>query len=443
MNIDLITPQNTVFVLLSFEGPDKYSTVGGLGIRMNEVSRILSEYSFETHFFFVGDPYGECGAELVYNHTYLHRWCQRISSRCPGGVYDGEIEKIEEWNRTIPDYIINQLVLPNAREGKLTVILAEDWHTAKSVAILDKKLKEKNLRNYTLIFWNINNEYGINNVDLNEIVSCCTITTVSKFMTARLKRKYGLQAIAIPNGIPKRILGCPSEEKMLLFRHCFDGLIMSKVARYEIEKGWISAIEALHILKERGFAPKLLIRGGAQSHRTDIICRIISLGLKFVSISLPNPNFESIIESFQKYRNFDIIEMDFFIPEEFLMFLYGSSDIVIANSIYEPFGIVGLEVMAKCGVSLLGSTGEDYAVNNKNCVRVASNLPEELADVVTKVMNDEELRNKIRINGFKTAKAFTWDRALSLLIYRLEKILKSYNVFDVKKGDGALLDRFI
>ena len=52
------TPENTEFVLLSFEGPDPYCRAGGLGVRATELATALASRGFATHFYFVGDPAG-------------------------------------------------------------------------------------------------------------------------------------------------------------------------------------------------------------------------------------------------------------------------------------------------------------------------------------------------------------------------------------------------
>jgi hypothetical protein len=51
-----MTPDNTEFVLLCFEGPDPYAMAGGLGMRVDYLSRTLAELGFSTHLFFIGDP---------------------------------------------------------------------------------------------------------------------------------------------------------------------------------------------------------------------------------------------------------------------------------------------------------------------------------------------------------------------------------------------------
>jgi len=80
---DTISPENTVFVLLAFEGPDSYSLAGGLGVRMSMLSDALSRLGFQTHLIFIGDP-------RLYGHEkrpgqslHLHRWCQWISAHHP------------------------------------------------------------------------------------------------------------------------------------------------------------------------------------------------------------------------------------------------------------------------------------------------------------------------------------------------------------------------
>ena len=51
-----ITPENTVFVVASFEGRDSYSMAGGLGVRVANLSETLADMGFPVHFFFIGDP---------------------------------------------------------------------------------------------------------------------------------------------------------------------------------------------------------------------------------------------------------------------------------------------------------------------------------------------------------------------------------------------------
>src|SRR4029077_20689804 len=52
----IFEPQRTVFVVLSFEGPDAYSQAGGLGVRVKGLTRTLARLGFQTYLYFCGDP---------------------------------------------------------------------------------------------------------------------------------------------------------------------------------------------------------------------------------------------------------------------------------------------------------------------------------------------------------------------------------------------------
>src|SRR5258708_32486206 len=49
-------PRGTVFVILSFEGPDVYSQAGGLGVRVKGLARSLAKLGYQTYLYFCGDP---------------------------------------------------------------------------------------------------------------------------------------------------------------------------------------------------------------------------------------------------------------------------------------------------------------------------------------------------------------------------------------------------
>src|SRR5436190_23838940 len=102
----LLTSDSTVFVLVSFEGPDPYSQAGGLGVRMSGLARTLAELGYETHAFFVGDPALPGEERAMDGRLVLHRWCQWISAHYPGGVYDGEEAKVGDFTRSITSYMM-------------------------------------------------------------------------------------------------------------------------------------------------------------------------------------------------------------------------------------------------------------------------------------------------------------------------------------------------
>ena len=128
-----ISPENTLFVLLCFEGPDVYSTAGGLGTRVSELSEALAIQGYTTHLIFIGDPYKPSTEERVDGHLILERWSQWVSKYYLNGVYDGEEQKLYDFNESVPYHIYNEIVRPAVAQGKTVVIMGEDWHTAEVI----------------------------------------------------------------------------------------------------------------------------------------------------------------------------------------------------------------------------------------------------------------------------------------------------------------------
>jgi hypothetical protein len=89
-----IAPENTTFVPLSFEGPGCYSSDGGLGVRITNLSQALAHQGFATHLFFIGDSVRRGDEAFNGGQLSLHPWCQWISQYYPKGVYEGENQKL-------------------------------------------------------------------------------------------------------------------------------------------------------------------------------------------------------------------------------------------------------------------------------------------------------------------------------------------------------------
>ncbi len=58
------------------------------------------------------------------------------------------------------------------------------------------------------------------------------------------------------------------------------------------------------------------------------------------------PTMEECLELIRAHMHADVLNLAFFLPEEFVRVLYAGCAATLANSGHEPFGLVGLEVMA-------------------------------------------------------------------------------------------------
>ena len=110
-------------VLVAFEGPDRYSFVGGLATRMNDLAEALVARGYRVRHLFVGDPALPASELRAEGRLLLERWGQWISRHHPKDVYDGEDGKWRDFSRTVPPHLLEEVVVPAARAGKRAVLL--------------------------------------------------------------------------------------------------------------------------------------------------------------------------------------------------------------------------------------------------------------------------------------------------------------------------------
>ena len=419
MEYAAITKDNTVFIVLSFEGPDRYSMAGGLGTRVTNLSWNLAGMGYPTHLFFVGDAKAK-GEERVGEKLTLHRWCQWISEYFPLGVYQGEDEKINDFNKSIPPYIIDQIAKPAISQGKMIVVLSEEWHTAETVCRFGEQLTTSGISDKVISFWNANNTFGFDRIDWPRLAKSSVLTTVSRYMK-HIMREKGVNPLVIPNGIPETLLdGVDIKTADKVRNRINSEFLLTKVARYDTTKGWNEALEATARLKNQGFKTKLIARGGIESYGGEVLYNAKQMGLKVQDVTADRSNVADYLKAIVDQDEVDVINVLFQCPLELLQILYRASDAVLANSTHEPFGLVGLETMAAGGVAFTGGTGEDYADHMHNAVVLETSDPREIESYVTYLDNHEQKAVEIRNSARETASSFTWAEVIKGLVSRLE-----------------------
>ena len=105
-----------------------------------------------------------------------------------------------------------------------------------------------------------------------------------------------------------------------------------------------------------------------------------------------------------------------FLDEPTLFALYAAADAVLANSGKEPFGLVGLEVMAAGGIAVCGATGEEYAEPFVNAI-VCDTLGRPRArDVPARAAGRSGIaRTVCGAKAAETAARYTWPAAIAAL----------------------------
>ena len=415
----IFTPDRSVFVLLSFEGPDQYSQAGGLGVRVKGLSRSLARLGYDTHLYFCGDPDLPADETQVAGRLHYHRWCQWISAQHRGGVYDGEEGKIRDWNASLPASLIDNVIAPAAAAGKNVVILGEEWHTSWSMGLISNSLYIRGLRDRVVMLWNANNTFGFNRIDWNSLTLATTLTTVSRYMKFKMWDS-GQNPIVIPNGIPRESIADADPVAVAELRtaaaadhFCF------KIGRFDPDKRWLMAVSAAAYLKRRGNSVRLLMRGGREPHGSEVMDHARHQGLAVLDANAPTSAAE-LASLLRQHPDADAVNFTSFVSDELRAVTYSACDAVLANSGHEPFGLVGLEVMAAGGLAVTGATGEDYAEAYRNALVLETNDPVELVTELSLLKERPKLAASMRRRGRTTARAYVWEKVIQELLLRVE-----------------------
>ena len=424
------SPDNLEVVLLCFEGPDQpYSMAGGLGVRVAELSQALAELGFTTHLIYVGDPALPGHEVREGGKLHLHRWCQWISQYHPNGVYDGEEQKLADWNESVPWYVVDQIVRPAEAQGKVVAVLAEEWHTAEATCRISDILHAAALRHRCLLLWNANNIFSFSRINWGRLSYVATITTVSKYMK-HIMWTLGLNPLTIPNGIPNRFLEPVDQADVALLRKAVGGTpMLFKIGRFDPDKRWIMAVEAAARLKERGLPVKLLIRGGIEPHGGEVVAHAYWRGLRIQDVHATGRDNAAMLTAIAGAApHADLLNLRSFITDEFKRVCFAAADASLANSGHEPFGIVGLEVMGAGGVVVVGATGEDYAISFHNCLVTETDDAEEIVGYLMHLSASPRLEAEIRREAQRTAALFTWEEVIENLLGKLEYLAMTRGV---------------
>jgi glycosyltransferase involved in cell wall biosynthesis len=416
LNLD---PARTVFVILSFEGPDVFSQAGGLGVRVKGLSRSLARLGYPTYLYFCGDPDLPSEEALEGGRLQLRRWCQWISAQHRGGVYDDEEGKIRDWNYSLPSSLIDKVIAPAVEAGKHVVVLGEEWHTSWSMRLISDTLYYRGLRNRVVMLWNANNTYGFNRIDWAPLNLASTVTTVSRYMKFRMW-EWAQNPIVIPNGIPADSLAEPDHQAVGEVRAAAGaGHLWFKIGRFDPDKRWLMAVTAAAELKRRGGQVKLVVRGGREPHGAEVMGVAEHLGLAVGSVKAP-ADAPSLAAVLRDANGVDLVNVTSFIDESLVRVLYAASDAVLANSGHEPFGLVGLEVMAAGGIAVTGSTGEDYAEPYRNALVLETDDPLEIVTELSILKERPRIAAHLRRRGRITARDYVWEKVIEQLLQRVE-----------------------
>jgi glycosyltransferase involved in cell wall biosynthesis len=411
-------PDEVQFHVLSFEGPDPYARIGGLETRVGGICEALLAARHETHLWFVGDP--ERPGHELRDGLALHRWCQWLSRYHPAGVYDGQNTKVADYAKSLPPFMVHEHLLPHLRAGGLAVVMAEEWQTADAVLHLDHLLRRSGFRDRVRMLWNANNVFGFERIDWPRLSEAAAITTVSRYMKQMMKAA-GAEAIAIPNGLSPDAYLPPDRAAVAQLRRQFAGrTALTKMARWDPDKRWLGSVEIVSEMRKLGLKPLLIARGGREAHGAVVIKAMRDAGLRIIERGYNTGEVRGLVQALSDIGNADVVQLTTHVDPDGRRALFRASDVVLANSEHEPFGLVGLEAMAAGGIACTGFSGEDYAVPGRNALVLQTSDPGEFVGLCRQLQADSAYEAALRRAGRATARHFAWPEVIrNLLVPRL------------------------
>jgi glycosyltransferase involved in cell wall biosynthesis len=399
--------------LLSFEGPDRYASIGGLATRVTQFARALGAAGHDVQLFFVGDPHAPA-VEASDPGVTLRRWSQWVSSFHPRNVYDGETNKIHDWEMSLPAWIVDELIVPAHAAGERVLIICEEWQTSGVAIALDRLTRERGLRDAITLMWNANNTYGFEKMHWPTLTRAAAVSCVSKYMKFELSR-WGVQALVIPNGLDGQLLDGADPERTAALRNAFGAQpTCVKVGRFDPDKNWLQAIDAIAQLRADGIDARLIARGGREPYGDVVMGRARERQLGVERLAYEGSDWREFVRLLAAVEA-PVVHVRAFLEEATLFALYAAADAVLANSGKEPFGLVGLEVMAAGGIAVCGATGEEYAEPFVNAIVCDTSDGRELATYLEALFDDPALAGELRTNGAETAARYSWEHALMAL----------------------------
>ena len=232
------------------------------------------------------------------------------------------------------------------------------------------------------------------------------VFTVSHFSRARLQSAYGILAsrVEVTCPAPDEMFWPRSEDEerdRVLRLYGLAGSYLVTVAAMEPNKNLTAILQAYRLAGARaGLGQPLVLAGSPGSAEAALSRQLDQLGLR-----------EDVVRTG-------------YVPREHLPMLYSGATCFLWASLYEGFGLPPLEAMA-CGTPVISSNRAAMPeVLGEAAVMVDPAQPAAMASALTLLVENEQMRQRLRLAGLRRAAEFTWQRTAELTVDGLMRIAR-------------------
>lgn len=124
-------------------------------------------------------------------------------------------------------------------------------------------------------------------------------------------------------------------------------------------------------------------------------------------------------------KDFDRVHFINFIPFDQIQYVFTLADLIVVPAYYESFGFTLLGALA-CGCpAVASSTGACFEVAGDAALYADPNSPEDFADKMLTVLNNENLRENMKRKSLERSSKFTWEKTAMLTLKSMSEIIES------------------
>lgn len=219
--------------------------------------------------------------------------------------------------------------------------------------------------------------------------------------------EYAKERIAHFSGLAKnKIISIPEAPKTLISNLVLStGPLKLKTTKYflhigtfEKRKNLHCLVEALHLLRERGYKDYSLVLCGQVSPKNDM------------------DGSEKLFDAIEDYNLSEYVIMPGYVNDNDLSWYYRNAELYLFPSVNEGFGLPILESFQHDLPVLVANNTCLPEVGGNAVVTFDPYYPKDLADKIIPLLTDAELRSKLIENGRNRLANFSWERTANELI---------------------------
>ena len=226
------------------------------------------------------------------------------------------------------------------------------------------------------------------------------IITISESTKKDLMRSLGIAEEKITVAYPGL---SPSFDTL-----CSDEVLESVLKKYDLERGYIYHGGGFEVRKNaesvlRAYAKLHLNNQSPKSN--DQIPRLVMSGKIF---DTKNPLATDVEGLVSELGLTDRVRVLGFLPEEDLPALYRGAAVFVYPSLYEGLGLPPIEAMSQGTSCIVSNTSSLPEACGEAALYVDPTNTAELAEKMSLLLSDPNLRDELRQKGFEQAKKFSW-----------------------------------